>query len=133
VPIEWVKLGLLVAIAVVLAIATFNVYTTEVPVVTTAAEAPSGEALFFTKGCSGCHTITGVSNTGVQGPDLTNLASIAGERVAGMTAEEYVRQSLQQPQAFIVPEFGGMFVEMPTLALSDGEIDSLVDLLLTER
>jgi cytochrome c oxidase subunit 2 len=132
VPTEWAKLGLLVAIAVVLAIATFDMHTTEAPTVTTAA-APTGEVLFLTKGCSGCHTISGVSSIGVQGPDLTHLAAIAPERVTGLTAEEYVRQSLRQPQAFVVPEFRGTFVDMPTLSLSEQEIESLITLLLTER
>jgi hypothetical protein len=66
-------------------------------------------------------------------PDLTHLSDRAGNRVAGLTAEEYVLQSLRDPQAFIVPGYDGGFVQMPTLVLSDTEVAALVGLLLEDR
>lgn len=128
---DLIRLSLLVAIAIVLAIATISVYDNEAPAVSNST--PSGEVLFLTKGCSGCHSIDGVAESANQGPDLTHVAQVAGERVPGLSAEEYVRQSLREPQAFFVPGFAGGFVEMPTLQLTEDEIDSLVAFLLTER
>ncbi len=46
----------------------------------------------------------------------------------GLDAEAYVRQSIRQPQAFQVAGF--TTVEMPTLAVSDAELDALVHYLL---
>jgi hypothetical protein len=46
-----------------------------------------------------------------------------------MEAEEYVRQSLLQPQAFLVEGYSG---EMPTLALSSNEIEMLIEYLLSD-
>ncbi len=88
-----------------------------------------GEQLFRTKGCIGCHTLAGIAGTQMQvGPDLTALASRAGSRVEGLSAEAYVRQSLRTPGAFIVP--GYTQIAMPDLHLSDPEVDALVAFLL---
>jgi cytochrome c len=78
-------------------------------------------------GCVGCHTLAGVS-AGRIGPDLTDLAARAGSRVPGLTATDYVRQSLGDPQAFIVEGFGD---QMPDLGLTDQEIAVLTDYLLS--
>lgn len=94
---------------------------------------PDGRVVFLTKGCTGCHTIAGVSETGSFGPNLTALAEVAPTRVDGLTAEEYVRQSILDPQAFIAPGFGGSGVQMPALALTGDEVDAVVGFLLSSR
>jgi cytochrome c551/c552 len=88
-----------------------------------------GETVFLTKGCTSCHSIEGVSETAQIGPNLTGLADRAGDRVEGLAAEEYVRQSVLDPQAFIV---NGFWPLMPTLPLNTEELDALVDFLLDE-
>jgi hypothetical protein len=50
--------------------------------------------------------------------------------VPGLAAEAYVRQSVRQPQAFVVPGFDGAFTRMPALPVSDAELEALVDFLL---
>ena len=67
------------------------------------------------------------------GPSLADAPSWAGERVDGLSAEEYVEQSMRNPSAFISPVYrssGGPNEGMPLLQLSDDEIDALVDYLL---
>jgi hypothetical protein len=71
-----------------------------------------------------------VSETAQIGPNLTDLSERAGERVEGLSAEAYVRQSVLDPQAYIVDEYGEF---MPTLPLDAGEVDALVRFLLSER
>ncbi len=39
------------------------------------------------------------------GPDLTHIGSVAATRKPGMSAEEYIRESIVNPNAFIVPGF----------------------------
>jgi mono/diheme cytochrome c family protein len=52
--------------------------------------------------CTACHSLQpGVAGTG---PSLAGVASRAGTREPGKTAEQYVRESIQQPNAFIVPD-----------------------------
>jgi mono/diheme cytochrome c family protein len=93
-----------------------------------AAAAPDGASLFLSKGCASCHT--GPDSTGrfQVGPSLANLSSTAARRVEGLGLEDYVRQSIRAPQAFQVEGFAT--VSMPTLAVSDSELEALVQYLL---
>jgi cytochrome c1 len=94
------------------------------------AESADGQTVFLTAGCTGCHSLAGVANEGFIGPNLTGLPDRAGERVVGLSAEEYVRQSVLDPQAYAVEGYGEV---MPTLPLDTAEVDALVEFLLSER
>jgi ferredoxin/cytochrome c2 len=96
----------------------------------------SGERLFFENsvgvnaGCMVCHSL----EPGVRlvGPSLAGIGSQAGGRVPGLSAEEYIRQSILQPKAFTVPDYPAE--QMPAnLAqiLSAEQINDLVAFLLT--
>jgi cytochrome c oxidase subunit 2 len=118
-------------IVVLLAGATVAVYAYDsadnpAPVV----ETTDGQRVFLTAGCTGCHSINGVSETAQIGPNLTDLSERAANRVEGLTAEQYVRQSILEPQAHIVEGYGEL---MPTLPLGTAELDALVEFLLSER
>ena len=101
-----------------------------------------GLALFTGRGgCTACHTVEGVSQ-GILGPDLTGIASVAGSRVAEQSAEEYLRISIADPDAYTAGAADGLSQDyqaglmMATLAginLTDEEIDILVEYLLTLR
>jgi cytochrome c oxidase subunit 2 len=56
-------------------------------------------------GCGACHTLDAAQITGTVGPNLNGVGSRAGSRVPGMTAEQYIEQSIVQPDAFVVPGF----------------------------
>ncbi|HJQ95515.1 MAG TPA: c-type cytochrome, partial [Acidimicrobiia bacterium] len=86
------------------------------------------------KGCTGCHSIQGLATSGQIGPDLTMVGKVAGDRVQGLTAKEYLSQSLASPQAFIVPGFEATTAgSMPDFELTEDEIGALVDFLLEDR
>ena len=87
-----------------------------------------GALLFATKGCIACHTPAAFPSARMQvGPDLTALPQRAGTRVAGLDARAYVRQSLRDPRAYVVPGYTAL---MPDLHLSDADIESLSAFLL---
>ncbi|HEX5722616.1 MAG TPA: c-type cytochrome [Acidimicrobiia bacterium] len=131
-PTDHVRLWLTVALALVLAIATVSYYSR--PSSDSVGVQSPGELLFLSKGCTGCHSIQGLATTGQIGPDLTSVGEVAGERVQGLSAEEYLSQSLATPQAFIVPGFEATTAgSMPDFDLTDGEVRALVDFLLEER
>ena len=65
--------------------------------------AENGLRLFNSNGCSGCHS--NVSNDRIVGPGLLDIAERAGDRVEGLTAEQYIRQSILDPNAFVVEGF----------------------------
>jgi hypothetical protein len=70
------------------------------------AEAPAElTAIFVKAGCIGCHVIPGVAGAvGMLGPNLTNIGVDGATRVEGLSSEEYIRQSLLEPNAVIAPE-----------------------------
>ncbi len=90
-----------------------------------------GQAVFLQAGCTACHTISGLSNGNI-GPVLDGLASRAGSRVSGLTAEEYIRQSIQTPGAYVVEGFpDGVMPQNFAQVLSEDQINDLVAFLLT--
>lgn len=92
-----------------------------------------GAALFRAKGCSSCHNGPDTRSFIDGFPDLSDAASFAGSRVPGMSAEDYIAESIKQPGAFISPAFHGGVgptTFMPTLDVSGAEIDALVAYLL---
>lgn len=94
----------------------------------TVAIAVDGQYIFSTKGCVACHDADAAPGGGSIGPNLTNLSEVATARVEGMAAADYVRQSIREPNAYVVPGYGKGV--MPVLSLSDTEVDALVEYLL---
>lgn len=96
----------------------------------TKTNADKGEAIFNDPnvGCFLCHAVEGTGGT--RGPDLSNIASTAGQRQPGLSAEEYIRQSLLEPGAYVVPTYDNI---MPPVAqrLSSQELDTLTEYLET--
>jgi hypothetical protein len=65
-------------------------------------------------------------------PSLAAASAWAGSRRPGVSAEEYLDESIREPLAFISPEFhgSGPTPAMPELGLSDAERDAVVAFLL---
>jgi hypothetical protein len=123
------------ATAVAAAIGTAIVWTAgadgEVPPSSVAGD---GGALFDAKGCAGCHVGPGGDPDDFVGfPDLSDASAWAGARRPGMSATEYIAESIRDPEAFTSPAFTGAMgpvAGMPTLDVSEEEIDALVEYLL---
>lgn len=92
----------------------------------------NGATLGASAGCQICHSL----EPGVQlvGPSLAGVATRAETRVPGMTAEQYLMQSLVDPNAYVVEGFqpGQMRPDLAQ-ALTQQELDDLVAFLLTLR
>jgi mono/diheme cytochrome c family protein len=93
------------------------------------AQAKTGEQIFTAAGCAGCHTFGPAGSNATIGPNLDELAAAAGNREPGKSAEQYVRESLLTPEAFLAPGFGN---SMPSFEgrLTDEQIQTLIDYLL---
>jgi mono/diheme cytochrome c family protein len=91
-----------------------------------------GAEVFLAKGCATCHDGPDTTAAFGVGPSLADTASWAGERVASMSARDYVAESILVPSAVISPVFraDGPTTAMPTLDLSPGELESIVDYLV---
>ena len=92
------------------------------------AEATTGEQIFTAAGCAGCHTFQPAGSTGTIGPDLDDLASAAGD----MSPEEFVRQSILDPDAEVAQGFSAGVMPSFDGRLSDKQVQALVDYLLGE-
>ena len=94
------------------------------------AGATTGEQIFVAAGCAGCHELASAGATGNIGPSLDQLAAAAGQREPGKSAEDYVRESIVDPDAFTVSGFGKGVMPSYEGKLSDKQIDTLVQFLL---
>lgn len=95
-------------------------------------------AAFAKAGCAGCHTIPGVPNAvGTIGPNLSAIGLEASERKAGLDAENYIRESIFDPNVFIAPVCPtgecptGVMPQNFKEQLTDDEINLIVAYLLT--
>ena len=92
------------------------------------AQATTGEQIFTAGGCAGCHTFQPAGSTGNIGPDLDDLASAAGD----MPPEEFVRQSILDPDAEVAQGFSAGVMPSFEGRLNDEQVQALVDYLLGE-
>lgn len=81
--------------------------------------------------CAACHTISGIS-TGIVGPALNGIATRAGTRVAGLTAEEYIFESITLPSEYVVEDFPDNLMPPGFVDLiSDEQLQDLISFLMT--
>ena len=98
-------------------------------------EGPSGSgdvlarSVFVSKGCVACHTIQEIpSARGNIGPNLSNLGREAPTMKPGMSAQDYIRESILTPGAFLVPGYQNL---MPSFQgqFTPEQLDALIDYL----
>jgi cytochrome c2 len=66
-------------------------------------DAEQGSKLFVSSGCSGCHSQK--KDERLVGPSFYDLWDTAATRVPGLSAKEYLYQSIVDPNKFVVPTF----------------------------
>jgi mono/diheme cytochrome c family protein len=92
--------------------------------------ATSGRQIFVAAGCGSCHVLAKAGTNGTTGPSLDDLAGAAGQREPGTSPEEYVEQSLVDPDAAVVEGFQQGVMPSFEGRLSERQIQTLVDYLL---
>jgi cytochrome c551/c552 len=101
-----------------------------------AGSAQAGEKLFKQAtignqaGCGSCHSLD--AGVILVGPSLAGIGSQAEKRVSGHSAQEYLRQSILEPNAYTVDGFAANI--MPLVwsdELTGEQIDDLIAFLLT--
>lgn len=89
-----------------------------------------GRVVYLQAGCAACHAVSGLS-TGAVGPGLDGIATTAAGRVEGLSAEEYLRQSLLEPSAYIVEDYDDVMPADVAASLSEEQLDNLLSFLLS--
>ncbi len=99
--------------------------------------AADGQSIFTgSGGCGACHAIDGIT-AGQVGPDLTHIGTDAASRKPGTSAEDYIRESITDPEVF-VPEgvdraIPGLMTSALTSNLSGDQVDALVEFMLAQK
>jgi mono/diheme cytochrome c family protein len=91
--------------------------------------------------CGLCHQLSAADTGGLFGPTHDGIGAIADQRVqapdyagSANTGEEYLRESLLDPKAYLVPGYEVTSHHMPAYThLEEGDIDALVQMLLQQR
>jgi cytochrome c2 len=102
-------------------------------------DAVRGETLFTTRAtdtvpaCSSCHTTVrgGLPRGGAIAPSLIGVANRAGERIEGLSAEEYLYQSIVAPRSYLVDGFADNMYTRYASVFSEQELADLVAFLMT--
>ncbi len=93
----------------------------------------AGKALFAQQvigsnpGCITCHSLE--PGKTLVGPSMAGIAGRAGNTAPGQSAEQYLRQSITEPDAHVVAGFQKGLMPKPTL--SDQQVNDLIAYLLT--
>lgn len=121
------------ALALVAATFAARAETTSTATTVAAPRMLDGAQLFRSKGCATCHTGPDSPAVFEAAPSLADAPSWAGSREPGVSATDYLAESVLAPSTFISPVFrdgGGPVSGMPDLGLSPEEVDALIDYLL---
>jgi mono/diheme cytochrome c family protein len=78
--------------------------------------------------CETCHTINASRRVG---PGLGNIGGVAGDRVGGESAEQYLLSSIVAPGTFVVDGYSNMMPSSFGDSLSDEQLLDLIAYLLT--
>ncbi|MDH5541658.1 MAG: cytochrome C [Nitrospinota bacterium] len=69
--------------------------------------AANAKEAFSKFGCDACHMGPGIAEGGDMGPDLSTMGKSAGTRKKGMSAEQFIIESIIDPNAVIADGFDG--------------------------
>lgn len=98
----------------------------------TPATAKTGAEVFAGGICITCHKVAGVATAiGIIGPELTTIGTVAASRVDGLSAEAYIRQSIEDPAAYIVDEYQPLMPAGLKDAISPEEYELLIGYLVS--
>ncbi len=80
-------------------------------------------------GCLACH---GLGRAGLRAPDLAGIGSQAAERIPGRSAEDYIRESLVNPCAYVVEGYDCIMPQTLQQTLGPAKISALIAFLQSQ-
>lgn len=89
----------------------------------------AGQQLYNALGCMACHSLDGSE---LVGPSFQGLGQVAGGRIEGYTAEEYLRESILRPCDFVVEGYTCVMPQNYGDRLSGQDLADLVAFLLEQ-
>jgi len=81
-------------------------------------------------GCASCHSLE--AGVILVGPSLADIGSQADKRVSGLSAQEYLRQAILDPNSYTLDGFAANVMPMVWAdELTEEQVDDLIAFLLT--
>lgn len=97
-----------------------------------AGHAENGAQVFIARGCTACHAISSLPEAkGAIGPALDGIAERAATRVEGLDAMAYLKQSIEEPEAYLVEGYANMMVKGLNEQMSPQEYADLLAYLMS--
>jgi hypothetical protein len=102
-------------------------------------EGSDAPTIILNAGCGACHKIGSIGEAHKVGPDLSAIGLTAGGRVPGMTAAEYIHESILTPNAYLAPAcpngpcLPNIMPRDYATRLSAAQQDTLVEFLLSQQ
>jgi cytochrome c553 len=92
-----------------------------------------GRQVYRTLGCASCHEPTLTNLFRPVGPSLEHVGQVADKREPGISAEEYLRRSISEPGAYLVPGYPDSMPRGLARDLSPEDLAALVAYLASLR
>jgi mono/diheme cytochrome c family protein len=97
-----------------------------------------GRGLYVEHYCGVCHALAALGSAGIFGPPHDDMGRVAELRVAHADgrwadARAYLRESIVDPRAYLVPGWGSGRHAMPAYVLEEDDLSALVEFLLSQR
>ena len=89
-----------------------------------------GRQVFLAR-CASCHSVDPAMGE-LAGPNLSTIGVTAGQRVPGMSAEEYLLESILRPDAFQAPDTHGVMPRYVATGLGSRDLVRLVAFLMQQ-
>lgn len=91
-------------------------------------EARAGAEVFSRNGCGACHAVQGDAR--LTGPSLAGIGERGATRKPGTSAEDYIRESIRNPTAFVVEGFQPVMPPFSPAQIPDEQLNQLIQYLL---
>jgi cytochrome c553 len=85
-----------------------------------------GRQVYRTLGCATCHEASISNLFRPVGPSMDQVGLVGAKRVPGMSAEDYLRQSMTDPGAYLVPGYPDSMPRSLASDLSPEDLAALV-------
>jgi cytochrome c oxidase subunit II len=86
-----------------------------------------GRQVFNNSGCNACHALKDAGAAGAVGPKLDGIGTTAAAREPGVSAEEYIHQSIVKPNEFVAQGFpANVMPQDYGQRLAEADLDALV-------
>lgn len=91
-----------------------------------------GRQLIAAQPCAACHALSALNWAGAQAPNLDGIGARAATRVSGMSAYDYIHDSIRHPADYVVPGFQPIMPPFTEAEIPEANLNAIIEFLLTQ-